>query len=442
LRFAVTDSGIGIAEDQQADLFQSFSQADASTTRKYGGTGLGLAISKQLVEMMGGEIGVESSSGEGSRFSFSVSFAIAKEPFGHVGSPQCEADMLQMDSLSALYGAYLLVAEDNEINQEVAEGLLARVGINIRVVKNGRQAVAALREETFDGVLMDMQMPVMDGLDATREIRKDDHFGGIAIIAMTANAMQGDRERCLKAGMNDYIAKPINPDVLYSTLLKWVKFSARPQLADIVPTEESIRHEDMQTVPELDGLDVEEALIRMGGDSNLYRRILVRFHESQGDVIAKLRRSLADADRETVQYIAHTLKGAAGNVGAAQIRDMAAELEHTMASGGDIREAFLDQLEAALVVLVNDLGRWLALSRDRRKQKSASGQADALPLIGKMRKMLEDYDGNAVDLMDDLKDALKNSSVSKDINRLQLMLDSYDFEAALEMLKRLQNKVG
>jgi signal transduction histidine kinase/CheY-like chemotaxis protein len=437
LRFAVTDTGIGIVEDQQADLFLLFSQADASTTRKYGGTGLGLAICKQLVEMMEGEIGVESSPGRGSCFSFSASFAIAKEQSGLL---QDESDTLQVESLSRLYGAYLLVAEDNEINQEVTEGLLARVGVSIRIAKNGEQALTALREEAFDGVLMDMQMPVMDGLDATREIRKDDHFGNIVIIAMTANAMQGDRDQCLQAGMNDYIAKPINPDVLYSTLLKWVK-PAGLQSADGIKAIDPIRHVEMYSLPELDGFDVEDALLRMGGDYSLYRKILVRFYDSQADVMVRLRQSLTN-DRETAIYIAHALKGAAGNVGAAQIRDMAAELEQTMVQGGEVSRVFIDQLEVALVAVLNNLGGWLPSDEDVGQQNSTSERLEALPLIARMCGMLEDSDGGAVDLMDDLKLALQGSRFSKDLAKLQSMLDSYDFEAALEILEHLQDDVG
>jgi HPt (histidine-containing phosphotransfer) domain-containing protein len=195
-------------------------------------------------------------------------------------------------------------------------------------------------------------------------------------------------------------------------------------------------------LPELDGFDVKGALVRVGGDRSLYRRILIRFHESQIDVIARLRQSLTDGDRETVQYIAHTLKGAAGNVGAAQISDMAAELEQTMVKGGDVGEIFMDQLEAALTVVLKSLGQWLPFKEDMGKQKSASERSEALPLMRKMREMLEDSDGDAVDLIDDLKIALQDSSFSKDVNRLQSMLDSYDFEAALEMLKRLQNELA
>jgi polar amino acid transport system substrate-binding protein len=258
---------------------------------------------------------------------------------------------------------------------------------------------------------------------------------------MTANAMQGDREQCLKAGMNDYIAKPINPDVLYSTLLKWVK-PARPQSASIGLIKKPIRHEDMRAIPGLDRLESGDALMRLGGDRNLYHRILTRFHESQIDVAEKLRQSLADSDRGTAQYIAHTLKGAAGNIGAVQIRDLAEELEHAIVKGGDIGEAFLTQLEVAVFDVLDSLGQWLPLNGEEIVQKSLSGRTEALPLIGKMGEMLEDYDSNAVDLMGELKEVLKNSTVSKDLDRLQSMLDSYDFEAALEILKRLQDDIG
>jgi len=440
MHFSVTDQGIGIAEEQQAKLFQSFSQADASTTRKYGGTGLGLAICKQLVEMMKGEITVQSAPGKGSCFSFSACFEPAQDKPGLSGTQKKKSGTMPFAILSGLQGCRLLVAEDNEINQEVASGLLAKAGISIRIANNGEQALEALREETFDGILMDMQMPVMDGLDATRAIRNQDQFSDIAIIAMTANAMQGDRERCLEAGMNDYIAKPINPEVLYSTLLKWVQ-PASPQSASAPAQEQPVPDEEGAVVPELEGFDVTGAMARMGGDGRLYQKILLRFHQTQADAGARLRSALVEDDRKTAQYIAHTLKGAAGNVGAEHVKALAAAIEQSACSDGEIDETMLESLETALGAAINSLADWLASNKKEQRRQRAIASDKVMPLISKMCLMLEDSDSHAVDLMDDIKDALQGSNFSHDADRLQTMLNNYDFEQALKIARRLHDEL-
>ena len=211
LNFQISDGGIGMNAEQQHNLFQAFSQADASITRKYGGTGLGLAICKHLLELMGGEIGVKSELGKGSVFHFHISFELGNDDDiidNQLSHP------IPADALQSLQGARVLLVEDNEINQQVAEGLLARVGVSVVIAHHGEYALQLLQQEDFDGILMDMQMPVMDGLEATRQIRSDQRFHDLPIIAMTANAMPGDREKCLQAGMNDHVSKPVDPGLL------------------------------------------------------------------------------------------------------------------------------------------------------------------------------------------------------------------------------------
>ena len=229
LRFAVRDSGIGISAEQQHRLFQKFSQADTSTTRQYGGTGLGLAISKQLAELMGGEIGVHSQLGAGSEFWCTVEMGKPVRPGPADGPDQAlrESPPTGRARLPAVCrrGARILVAEDNLVNQEVALGILRKLGLRADAVGNGAEAVQSLKTLPYDLVLMDMQMPEMDGLEATRVIRDagsavPDHR--IPIIAMTANAVLGDRERCLAAGMNDYLTKPVSPQALIEALNTWL----------------------------------------------------------------------------------------------------------------------------------------------------------------------------------------------------------------------------
>ena len=227
LEFRVHDSGIGMDEVQIKRLFESFSQADTSHTRKYGGSGLGLAISKGLVELMGGRIWVQSEPGVGSCFYFTVRFGRDDAPRVSVENELAAAKVA--GARARLAGVRILVAEDNEFNQQVIEELLERCGAVVRLCGNGQQALELLDKERFGLVLMDVQMPVMDGFEATRRIRARPGLTGQVVIAMTANAMAGDRARCLEAGMDDFESKPIDPERLYLTLAKWLPAEAAEQ---------------------------------------------------------------------------------------------------------------------------------------------------------------------------------------------------------------------
>ncbi|OOY54708.1 hypothetical protein BOW11_11260 [Solemya velum gill symbiont] len=223
LNFSVKDTGIGISSKEQKKLFQPFSQADSSTTRKYGGTGLGLIISKKIVEAMGGEIGIESEPGVGSNFHFFVRLDKQLEDSKTEKGLSRKAVIDVADAREKLKGARLLLVEDNEVNQELASIILSMNGIDTEVASNGQEALKILARESFDGVLMDCQMPVMDGYEATRRIRAQEQFRDLPVIAQTANAMKGDKEKTLDAGMNDNITKPITPDAMLITLAKWIK---------------------------------------------------------------------------------------------------------------------------------------------------------------------------------------------------------------------------
>jgi len=215
VRMEVEDTGVGIEEGIKDELFNEFTQADGSTTRKYGGTGLGLAIVKQLVEMMHGEFGVESMPGEGSTFWFRIPLEIS----GEQTLQKPGEDVL--DQKAKLKGHVLLV-EDNPINQMIAQKMLEKIGLELALASDGRQALDMLEQNEFDAVLMDCQMPVMDGFEATRRIREHDVLNNLPIIAMTANVMEGDREKCIEAGMNDYISKPIVVADLKKTIRRWL----------------------------------------------------------------------------------------------------------------------------------------------------------------------------------------------------------------------------
>ncbi len=217
IQFCVSDTGIGLSTEQIDHLFQPFTQADSSTSRKFGGTGLGLAICKRLVQMMDGDIWVESKPDVGSDFKFTVKFGIGKEFSDH----ESDSEAFPNARLNLLNKRILLV-EDNPFNQQVAKELLENIGVNVVVANNGQEAISELAKGAFDIVLMDVQMPVMDGYEATRRIRETPEQSSQCVIAMTANAMPEDRQRCLSAGMDDFITKPITPELLYQTLARWV----------------------------------------------------------------------------------------------------------------------------------------------------------------------------------------------------------------------------
>lgn len=223
LQFSVQDSGIGITNKQLEKLFQPFTQADSSITREYGGTGLGLIISRKIVQMMDGDIWVESKPEVGSTFHFTVSLKKQQDDFPPIKLLDQKREINISEALACLNGSKVLLVEDNEINQELAVDLLNNIGVTVETASDGKAALDLLGKENFDAVLMDCQMPVMDGYEATRQIRKQEKFKNLPVIAMTANAMKGDKEKTLSAGMNDHIAKPINPDSMFITMAKWMK---------------------------------------------------------------------------------------------------------------------------------------------------------------------------------------------------------------------------
>jgi PAS domain S-box-containing protein len=318
LRFSVRDTGIGIAPGEIAKIFEPFTQADGSTTRRFGGSGLGLTICRQLVEMMGGKLTVESTPGQGSTFSFTVSFegqpAVAP-------APPSEATASALAAASArLRGARILVAEDNAINQEVARVLLESAGAIVAIADDGQQAVAAVAAAgvPFDAVLMDIQMPQLDGLAATRHIRADPARAALPIIAMTAHALPEEQAEVRAAGMNDHVSKPVEPAQLYLTLARWV--GARPKVGAAATAKPP-------------AVDADSALARLGDDRTLYARLLGKILYQWRQAMATLPAMIAGGRADEARRLAHTLKGTSANLGLARLAETAAALERALAAG-------------------------------------------------------------------------------------------------------------
>ncbi|MDQ5988054.1 MAG: Sensor histidine kinase RcsC [Syntrophus sp. SKADARSKE-3] len=365
IRFEILDTGIGIPAAQRAVIFEPFTQGDGTATRKYGGTGLGLAICKQLTEMMDGEIGVESKEGIGSTFWFTVKFEkqnpqTSNVPFWSDNGIN-SSGVLSSPADKVSNKAMILVAEDNAINQKVAQSILGKLGFKVDIAANGLEAVRALELINYDLVLMDCQMPEMDGFEATAVIRDPSSKvlnHEVSIIAMTANAMKGDREACLKAGMDDYLSKPVKKENISMVLEKWLKPDVSVQSAVETPAEpptaKAIDQQDMRLL-----FNEAELLDNIDGDMEVAKIIL-------GDALIEipievdnLRKFCIEGDIEAIRRQAHSLKGMAANLWTPALRDVAFRIE-TTAKNNDVASArqLLSELEHTAQMTMEAISMW------------------------------------------------------------------------------------
>ncbi len=617
LKFEIRDTGIGMTPEQTAKLFMPFSQANDSTTRKFGGTGLGLSISKHLVEVMGGSIGVNSVAGEGSVFHFTWVCSLAdanlskprlmpdalnnmrvlvvddnadareilrealsrfnfeidsvasgeqalaalrsqnssnlltpnnrrrldfeKKAYGlvftdwkmpgmdgialtrHIKTdnqidPQpsvvlvtafgreevrLQAENAAMDgflvkpinqsmlvdtlvSLFAqhnsgdsepliqvnqeevpnLYGLRVLLAEDNAINQQIAIELMQTAGVQVDVANNGRIAVDMLQAAglgVYHLVLMDLQMPEMDGHEATQLIRKNHIFNGLPIIAITAHAMVEERERCLAEGMNEHIAKPIDPVLLYKTLLKWGGHAVTPAPPAKSTTTKAApaKQSTPETAPndvmaalqaQVPQLSVATALRRVAGNPKLYLSLLQRYRSDQADTLSELRERLDAHDHATAERLAHTLRGVSGNIGAEAVETQAALLEKALREGASEADiaSHITQTDHSLQPLLTSLKAWFdhadasAAATEASKPAtttpaSATSSADAQirlqVQLQKLSTMLEEMDGDAHDFLASMPSELTTLLPQDVLNTLHQQVAAFDFEEALALLK-------
>ena len=333
VRFAVSDTGIGIPPEQQARIFDVFEQADSSTTRRFGGTGLGLAIARRLAQLMGGETGLNSSPGAGSSFWFSACLQTGSHQPDTIRNIKLARGDAENLLITRYTNSRILVAEDNLINQEVALDLLRSVGLQADVAANGKRAVEMAARRAYDLILMDVQMPIMDGLVATRAIRETESGRHVPILAMTANAFSEDRRRCLEAGMNDHVAKPVDPQDLYAALIKWLPPQSiiTASMAGQPATEATSGSPDLGTIlSEIAGLDPQIGLNAVRGRTGSYTRLLRTFTQSHADDPAEIARLLASGLQADALRAAHSLKGAAGTLGITAIQNAAARLEASL----------------------------------------------------------------------------------------------------------------
>ncbi|MBV7431684.1 MULTISPECIES: PAS domain S-box protein [unclassified Acidovorax] len=577
LRFEVRDTGIGLTVDQMGRLFQSFQQADTSTTRRYGGTGLGLAICKSLAELMGGEVGVQSIHGQGSTFwvavplergaparmllpppdlrgrrvlvvddnhtaatvlsdmlhamGFEVEQAYSglealdrlresmarHQPFGlllldwhmpgmdgiqlaghirglgmaqvpkmlmvtaygredvmraaraqgidtvlikpvnasllfdtlmqplehstysprRVVTPAPAADELPL----AIRGASVLLVEDNELNQMVAVELLREAGFSVDVAENGQIAIERIERKPYDVVLMDMQMPVMDGETATRRLRSDPRYAQLPIVAMTANAMEADRQRCFAAGMNDHVAKPIEPAALWSALGRWIR--PRPGLgkppapglpATAPPDGEAAPGLSLPTVA---GLDTALGLQRALGKPALYAEMLRRFVQGQSRVLADMEQASAGGDTVLAERLAHTLRSVAANIGAEEVSSHAQALEHALRSGQEAgaAAALLGAVDSALQPLLDGLQAWMQRHRPAAPDSVAGAGAgheglDGAGALQHLRGLLEQDDPAAPEFFQHNAPVLK-PVLGSAFTVVEMHTLNFDFEQAL-----------
>ncbi|MES2259600.1 MAG: response regulator [Pseudomonadota bacterium] len=568
LHFAVRDTGIGLTPQQIGQLFQSFQQADASTTRKYGGTGLGLVISKKLAELMGGAVGVDSEHGKGSTFWFTAMLAVgtarqrrllpdpdlrgrkllvvddndsARTVLGEMltsmrfnvstvssgqaalnsaraaadaGAPfevvlldwqmpglsgietaaalgrlnlavppqmamvtafgreevlaQAKAagidDVLikpvnpsvllntlirlmggvaddsddprgaplpTLAALATIAGARVLLAEDNALNQQVATELLADAGLVVEVANNGLEVLDMAQRAPYDIILMDMQMPELDGIEATRRLRTQTRFDNLPIVAMTANAMQSDREQCLEAGMVDFVSKPIEPDELWRALLRWIPARHAPAVAPGAAQAGTQAGGEDGLPDAIAGLDMQAGLRRVLGKRPRYLAMLRGFVANQADAGAQIEAALAVGDRATAERLAHTLKGLAGNIGADALQQAAGELEQALAAGTD-NTALRDALARQLATQLAAIGAALP---PEQAEAPAPAVDTALrdSVCQQLSLLLADDDAQAEKILAEHQ-ALLAAAYPQHFRRLQQAVAQFDFETALDVL--------
>jgi two-component system sensor histidine kinase/response regulator len=350
-------------------------------------------------------------------------------------------------SLDPVRGAHILLVEDNEINQQVAQELLEGAGFFVDIANHGREALEKLAEYEYETVLMDIQMPVMDGYEATFEIRSHLDYKDLPVLAMTASATVDDRKRVLSSGMNDHIAKPIDPNQLFITLLKWIKPGDRKLPEAYLKTKNSPQEtgaEQTDTLPsELPGIDITVGLSRVGGNTKLFRNLLQKFSQNQSTALDLIKDALQGGDLELAERVIHTLKGVSGNVGAMELHVAARDLETGIKDDpAAVPSGLFELVQEHLETVLNSVQK---LSHEEAATDSAGGgkiDRDVVdPLLEELMELLEEDDTDAVDIVEKLQVMLKGSKAGMALSEVEKSIDQYDFEEAMEQLQKVNELI-
>ena len=507
VKLSVTDAGVGVAPDKLDRLFDAFEQADNASTRRFGGTGLGLAITRHLAQLMGGEVGVRSVLGQGSCFWFTARLAHADGPVREPSAPARDAGPAVPDALAALQqslaGARVLLAEDNLVNQDVATELLRAASMLVHVAADGLQALALARQHAYDLILMDMQMPELDGLAATRALRRLPRHAHTPVLAMTANAFGDDRQACLDAGMDDHLAKPVEPELLYRMMARWLAVRraraagsdglAQPGAAAVLqpavlsqaPTGaqaalqgpaqasqqvafQAPRQSPLQSplqspaqapgspggLDGIPGLRLSSALLYLPGRDQIFARVLRQFVDSYGPGFATLGQALALGTAEGMgqaQALLHALRGACGVIGAGELSAQALALELALRPAAQ-PAAELAALQASAQALASALAQLVQAIRSRLSELpgAAAPAASSLPspspeldrAVQALRVLLASADFGAGAQFRLTQPLLRAGLGAAALRSIELPLQVHDYEAALEALDRLCPPLG
>jgi len=362
------------------------------------------------------------------------------------GEAMARVSCIDEEGLRNIRGARVLLAEDNEINQQVAKEILEQAGLVVSIANNGKEAVEMVRPGNFEAVLMDIQMPVMGGFEATQEIRMDEGFKDLPIIAMTAHAMAGDREKSLEAGMNDHVTKPIDPDQLISALVKWIKPGKREISEGVCELLNETKEVEDILPSELPGISIASGLGRVGGNKQLYTKLLCKFKDGQENAVEQIKAALQSGDVDTATRLAHTVKGVSGNLGGESLYQAAADLEKAIKEGKQNLDLFMAQFKSQLKEVMDGIKVFEAsmAAQQGPKRPAAEGHVDkevVKTLLQEIAQLLESDLTEAMNRLEALNHHLTNSSVYEEFKRLEKQVESFDTDSALKSVETIAEKL-
>lgn len=441
IRFEVQDTGIGISPDKTSQLFKPFKQVDASTTRKYGGTGLGLAITQRLAELMGGQVGVESTPGKGSCFWFSADFGI--------GAPQNDVELDAAENLikEKFAGQRILVVEDDAVNREVAFSLLTEAGLRVDLAEDGLEAVSMAKANKYSLILMDVQMPVMDGFAATRALRDIPSTLSLPILAFTANVFEDYRRRCMAVGMNDLIAKPVDPKTMYATVYKWLSATVTEVLTGdgIQKTTESKSLEDLvleqnlrTCLEDIAGLDTRIGLANFSGNVQRYLELLRHFVQTKIEEFPRWKVLLEQKKIDELLSIIHAFKGASGSLGLAEVHRLAVALESKLKTADTNVQNEIQKLIEVMQLLEIPLEK---IKIQPVKSVNSDLKA-ALEILNTLEKTLAINDFSSVKIYRDNLAILSATCAAALLKELDSCMTAMDFRKALFVTHEMITQCG